>query len=40
MTQQPHFMKNIALAGAALVLFYVFKQGGSALPYTITGPLF
>lgn len=40
MMQQPHFMKNIALAGAALVLFYVFKQGGDALPYTITGPLF
>jgi len=40
MMQQPHFMKNIALAGAALVLFYLFKQGGDALPYTITGPLF
>ena len=40
MMQQPHFMKNIALAGAALVLFYLFKQGGDALPYTLTGPLF
>lgn len=40
MMQMPHFLKNIALAGASLVLFYVFKQGGDALPYTLTGPLF
>ncbi len=40
MMQMPHFLKNIALAGAALVLFYVFEQGGNALPYTLTGPLF
>ncbi len=40
MMQMPHFLKNIALAGAALVLFYVFQQGGDDLPYTLTGPLF
>lgn len=40
MMQQPHFMKNVALAGASLVLFCVLKQGGAALPHTLTGPLF
>lgn len=40
MMQMPHFLKNIALAGAALVLFYVFKEAGDDLPYTLTGPLF
>ncbi len=40
MAQMPHFLKNMALAGASLVLFYVFKQGGDELPYTVTGPLF
>lgn len=40
MMQMPHFLKNIALAGASLVLFYVFKQGGDDLAYTLTGPLF
>lgn len=38
--QMPHFLKNIALAGAALVLFYLFREGGDGLPYTLTGPLF
>ncbi len=38
--QMPHFLKNIALAGAALAFFYLFKQGGGDLPYTLTGPLF
>jgi len=39
MMQMPHFLKNIALAGAALVLFYLFRQAPD-LPYTLTGPLF
>lgn len=38
--QMPHFLKNVALAGAALAFFYLFKEGGSDLPYTLTGPLF
>ena len=40
MMQMPHFMKNIALTGASLVLFYLFQQAGDDLPYTLTGPLF
>ncbi len=40
MMQMPHFLKNISLAGAALVLFYLFYEGGDALPYTLTGSLF
>lgn len=40
MMQMPHFLKNIALAGAALVLFYLFREGGDGVPYTLTGPLF
>jgi putative oxidoreductase len=38
--QMPHFLKNTALAGAALALFYLFREGGDDLPYTLTGPLF
>ncbi len=40
MQQQPHFMKNIALAGAALVLFYLFGELDSDAPFTITDALF
>ncbi len=40
MMQMPHFLKNISLAGASLVLFYLFHEGGDNLPYTLTGPLF
>ena len=40
MMQMPHFLKDISLAGASLVLFYLFYEGGDALPYTLTGPLF
>jgi putative oxidoreductase len=38
--QQAQFMKNIALAGAALIVFYLYNQaqGGAAL--SITDPLF
>jgi putative oxidoreductase len=38
--QMPHFLKNLALAGVALVFFYLFREGGDAVPYTLTGPLF
>lgn len=38
--QMPHFLKNFALAGAALVFFYLFREGGDDVPYTLTGPLF
>lgn len=40
MMQMPHFLKNVALAGAALAFFYVFREGGDDLAYTLTGPLF
>jgi putative oxidoreductase len=35
-----HFQKDIALAGAALMLFALFSFVGDALGLTITGPLF
>lgn len=35
-----HFMKDIALGGAALVLFAFFSYAGHDLGLTITGPLF
>jgi putative oxidoreductase len=38
--QQAHFMKNIALAGAALIIFAVFAHLGDDLGLTLTGPLF
>ena len=38
--QQAHFMKNLSLAGAALVLFYLFQQFGDQIGLTLTGPLF
>lgn len=38
--QQAHFMKNIALAGAALVLLYLFQHFGEAVELTAGGPLF
>jgi putative oxidoreductase len=40
MMQMPHFLKNLSLAGASLVFFYLFREGGDDLPYTLTGPLF
>ncbi len=40
MTTQTHFMKDLALAGGALVLFGLFVHTGDTLGYTITGPLF
>jgi len=38
--QQVHFMKNMAMAGAALAFFYLFRQFGSDIDLTLTGPLF
>jgi uncharacterized membrane protein YphA (DoxX/SURF4 family) len=35
---QTQFMKDLALAGAALVLFGVFVEFGDALGFTLTGP--
>lgn len=37
---QIHFMKDIALAGAALMLFGLFQQFGDDIDLMITGPLF
>ncbi|MDT7943026.1 MAG: DoxX family protein [Dehalococcoidia bacterium] len=39
-TQMAHFLKNIALAGAALVAFAFFQQFGTEVGLTITDPLF
>lgn len=38
--QQAHFMKNLSLAGAALVLLYMFQHFGDAVGLTVGGPLF
>jgi putative oxidoreductase len=38
--QMAHFMKNMALAGGALILFYVYNQLQGAAGLTITDPLF
>lgn len=38
--EQAHFMKNIALSGAAFALFGLIAYVGSDLGLTITGPLF
>ncbi len=37
---QIHFLKDIALAGAALMLFGLFQQFGAELDLMITDPLF
>jgi len=37
---QVQFMKNTALAGAALVMFAFFAYAGHDLGLTLTGPLF
>jgi putative oxidoreductase len=38
--QQNHFMKNLALAGGAIMAFVLFAGLGGELGLTITGPLF
>lgn len=40
MTEMTQFSKDIALAGAALMLFAFFAYAGDDLGLTITGPLF
>jgi len=38
--QMAHFLKNISLAGAALVAFAFFQQFGAEVGLTVTDPLF
>jgi len=38
--QMAHFMKNLALAGGALVIFYLYNQIQGEAPLSITDPLF
>ncbi len=38
--EQVHFMKDVSLAGASLLLFALFVKLGDDLGLTITGPLF
>jgi putative oxidoreductase len=38
--QQAHFMKNLALAGGALIAFALFAKFGENVGLTIRGPLF
>jgi hypothetical protein len=38
--EQVQFMKDISLAGGALLLFALFVKVGDGLGLTITGPLF
>jgi putative oxidoreductase len=40
MDQQVHFMKNLGLAGGAILAFVLFAGLGHDLGLTITGPLF
>jgi putative oxidoreductase len=39
-TQQAQFMKNIALAGAALIIFYLYNQLQGEADLSLTDPLF
>jgi uncharacterized membrane protein YphA (DoxX/SURF4 family) len=38
--EQIHFNKDVALAGGALILFYLFQQAGDAIGITIEPALF
>jgi len=38
--QRAHFMKNIALAGGALIIFYFYNQVQGGAPLSFTDPLF
>ena len=38
--QMAHFMKNIAMVGGALVIFYVYNQLQGDAPLSLTDPLF
>ncbi|MCA2276614.1 DoxX family protein [Mycobacterium intracellulare] len=39
-TEQIHFLKDLSLAGGALMLFGFAVKAGGSLDYTVTGPLF
>ena len=39
-TEQAQFFKNVALAGAALVILYLYWALGDAADLSLTGPLF
>jgi putative oxidoreductase len=38
--EQAQFLKNIALAGAALIVFFIYNEEQLAVPLTLLGPLF
>jgi uncharacterized membrane protein YphA (DoxX/SURF4 family) len=38
--QMAHFMKNVALAGGALVIFFAYNQLQGDAPLSLTDPLF
>jgi hypothetical protein len=38
--QQAHFMKNLSMFGAALVLFSFYVEFGDELDLLLVGPLF
>jgi hypothetical protein len=40
MNEMTQFSKDLALAGAALMLFAFFSYSGGGLGLTVTGPLF
>jgi putative oxidoreductase len=40
MLEQTQFSKDLALAGGALILFFLFQQGGEAIDLTIEPALF
>jgi putative oxidoreductase len=39
-TEEGFFLKDVALAGAALTLFALYREVGDEAAYTLTGPLF
>lgn len=38
--QQAHFFKNVSMAGAALIILYLYWVGGEFVDLSLTGPLF
>lgn len=38
--QMAHFMKNMSLAGAAIIVFWLVNQGQGNIPAMLTDPLF
>jgi hypothetical protein len=39
MGQYVHFLKNLGLVGAALVVFYVYDQLGDDADWSLAGPI-